>query len=192
MIWSIHLLFFLKTRAENEELREGLSEVTAQHNSVLEENQRLRAKLENLEQVLKVQLGSDNCNCELFSVLLLIMPNYLLITFWFEQHMREVAERRQQLELEHEQALAILKFKQDEIKRLQRVKNRLLYTLYFYHKHLSLMADFSLPVENGVHRPAGGNLQAPIKLGFLQQHLLCCEFEFYDQITNVTLTLVSF
>uniref|UniRef100_A0A3Q1HJA1 RIMS-binding protein 2 n=1 Tax=Anabas testudineus TaxID=64144 RepID=A0A3Q1HJA1_ANATE len=42
-----------KTRAENEELREGLSEVTAQHNSVLEENQRLRAKLENLEQVLK-------------------------------------------------------------------------------------------------------------------------------------------
>lgn len=35
--------------------------------------------------------------------------------------MREVAERRQQLELEHEQALAILKFKQDEIKRLQRV-----------------------------------------------------------------------
>uniref|UniRef100_A0A673BS58 RIMS-binding protein 2 n=1 Tax=Sphaeramia orbicularis TaxID=375764 RepID=A0A673BS58_9TELE len=41
------------TRAENEELREDLSEVTAQHNSVLEENQRLRAKLENLEQVLK-------------------------------------------------------------------------------------------------------------------------------------------
>lgn len=37
--------------------------------------------------------------------------------------MREVAERRQQLELEHEQALAILKFKQDEIKRLQRVRN---------------------------------------------------------------------
>uniref|UniRef100_A0A3Q3ANK3 TSPO associated protein 1 n=1 Tax=Kryptolebias marmoratus TaxID=37003 RepID=A0A3Q3ANK3_KRYMA len=76
----------LYTRAENEELREDLSEVRSQHNSVLEENQRLRAKLENLEQVLK--------------------------------HMREVAERRQQLELEHEQALAILKFKQDEIKRL--------------------------------------------------------------------------
>lgn len=38
--------------------------------------------------------------------------------------MREVAERRQQLELEHEQALAILKFKQDEIKRLQRVKKK--------------------------------------------------------------------
>uniref|UniRef100_A0A8C2K9Y5 RIMS binding protein 2 n=1 Tax=Cyprinus carpio TaxID=7962 RepID=A0A8C2K9Y5_CYPCA len=36
--------------------------------------------------------------------------------------MREVAERRQQLELEHEQALAILKFKQDEIKRLQRAQ----------------------------------------------------------------------
>uniref|UniRef100_A0A671L8R1 RIMS-binding protein 2 n=1 Tax=Sinocyclocheilus anshuiensis TaxID=1608454 RepID=A0A671L8R1_9TELE len=38
--------------------------------------------------------------------------------------MREVAEHRQQLELEHEQALAILKFKQDEIKRLQRAKVR--------------------------------------------------------------------
>uniref|UniRef100_A0A8K9WLB7 SH3 domain-containing protein n=1 Tax=Oncorhynchus mykiss TaxID=8022 RepID=A0A8K9WLB7_ONCMY len=38
--------------------------------------------------------------------------------------MREVAERRQQLELEHEQALAILKFKQNEIKRLQRSKVR--------------------------------------------------------------------
>uniref|UniRef100_A0A8C9VHT3 RIMS-binding protein 2-like n=1 Tax=Scleropages formosus TaxID=113540 RepID=A0A8C9VHT3_SCLFO len=35
--------------------------------------------------------------------------------------MREVAERRQQLEFEHEQALAILTFKQDEVKRLQRV-----------------------------------------------------------------------
>uniref|UniRef100_A0A4W5QH11 RIMB1/RIM3A-C-like N-terminal domain-containing protein n=1 Tax=Hucho hucho TaxID=62062 RepID=A0A4W5QH11_9TELE len=80
-----------QARVENEELREDLSEVTAQRDSVLEENQRLRAKLENLEQVLK--------------------------------HMREVAERRQQLELEHEQALAILKFKQDEIKRLQRVSS---------------------------------------------------------------------
>ncbi|XP_029704638.1 peripheral-type benzodiazepine receptor-associated protein 1-like isoform X14 [Takifugu rubripes] len=79
-----------QTQTENEELREDLSKVTAQHNSVLEENERLRAKLENLEQVLK--------------------------------HMREVAERRQQLELEHEQALAILKFKQDEIKRLQRAQ----------------------------------------------------------------------
>uniref|UniRef100_A0A8C9XNY8 RIMB1/RIM3A-C-like N-terminal domain-containing protein n=1 Tax=Sander lucioperca TaxID=283035 RepID=A0A8C9XNY8_SANLU len=47
------LLDQVSTRAENEELREDLSEVTAQHNSVLEENQRLRAKLENLEQVLK-------------------------------------------------------------------------------------------------------------------------------------------
>lgn len=45
---------------ENEELREDLSEVTAQHNSVLEENQRLRAKLENLEQVLQVLLGTDD------------------------------------------------------------------------------------------------------------------------------------
>ncbi|XP_072518510.1 peripheral-type benzodiazepine receptor-associated protein 1 isoform X2 [Salminus brasiliensis] len=79
-----------QSQVENAELREELSAVSAQHSSVLEENQRLRAKLENLEQVLK--------------------------------HMREVAERRQQLELEHEQALAILKFKQDEIKRLQRAQ----------------------------------------------------------------------
>lgn len=33
--------------------------MTAQHSSVLEENQRLRAKLENLEQVLKVLVYSD-------------------------------------------------------------------------------------------------------------------------------------
>lgn len=33
--------------------------MTAQRNSVLEENQRLRAKLENLEQVLKVLSESD-------------------------------------------------------------------------------------------------------------------------------------
>ncbi|XP_073807916.1 peripheral-type benzodiazepine receptor-associated protein 1 isoform X3 [Danio rerio] len=79
-----------QSRAENEELKEQLCVLSAQHSSVLEENQRLRAKLENLEQVLK--------------------------------HMREVTERRQQLELEHEQALAILKFKQDEIKRLQRAQ----------------------------------------------------------------------
>lgn len=59
LILSVNLHLFFKTRAENEELREDLSEVTAQHNSVLEENQRLRAKLENLEQVLKVQSWPD-------------------------------------------------------------------------------------------------------------------------------------
>ncbi|XP_029111396.1 RIMS-binding protein 2-like [Scleropages formosus] len=58
--------------------------------NALRKDQRLHAKLENLEQVLK--------------------------------HMREVAERRQQLEFEHEQALAILTFKQDEVKRLQRAQ----------------------------------------------------------------------
>uniref|UniRef100_A0A673K897 RIMS binding protein 2 n=1 Tax=Sinocyclocheilus rhinocerous TaxID=307959 RepID=A0A673K897_9TELE len=45
--------------------------------------------------------------------------------------MREVAERRQQLELEHEQALAILKFKQDEIKRLQRVSCTVVQRVHF-------------------------------------------------------------
>lgn len=38
------------------------------------------------------------------------------------QHMREAAERRQQLELEHEQALAALKAKQQEIDLLQKVR----------------------------------------------------------------------
>lgn len=37
------------------------------------------------------------------------------------QHMREAAERRQQLELEHEQALAVLHAKQQEIELLQKV-----------------------------------------------------------------------
>ncbi|XP_062391814.1 RIMS-binding protein 3C [Sardina pilchardus] len=50
-----------QSQAENEELRQELSEVSAQHNSVLEENQRLRAKLENLEQVLK-----EGMKCHIF------------------------------------------------------------------------------------------------------------------------------
>ncbi|KAJ8368364.1 hypothetical protein SKAU_G00083920 [Synaphobranchus kaupii] len=38
------------------------------------------------------------------------------------KHMRQVTERRQQLEQEHEQALAILTFKQNEVKQLQRAQ----------------------------------------------------------------------
>lgn len=141
--------------------------MTAQHNSVLEENQRLRAKLENLEQVLKVLPGSNIpwiiFNFTPFTVLL----ENIQIFFLYEQHMREVAERRQQLELEHEQALAILKFKQDEIKRLQRVRTTvLLYTLHIlqlksnpYSPHVA----FSLIMRNGGVCPAGGNLWASIK-----------------------------
>lgn len=37
------------------------------------------------------------------------------------QHMREVAQRRQQLEVEHEQAQLILQEKQEEVRRLQQV-----------------------------------------------------------------------
>lgn len=40
----------------------------------------------------------------------------------YGQHMREAAERRQQLELEHEQALAVLNAKQQEIDLLQKVR----------------------------------------------------------------------
>ncbi|XP_032373201.1 RIMS-binding protein 2 isoform X13 [Etheostoma spectabile] len=42
----------------------------------------------------------------------------------YEKHMREAAERRQQLELEHEQALAVLNAKQQEIEVLQKAKVR--------------------------------------------------------------------
>ncbi|KAF5903149.1 peripheral-type benzodiazepine receptor-associated protein 1 isoform X2, partial [Clarias magur] len=42
-----------QSQVENEELKQELSAVSARYSSVLEENQRLRAKLENLEQVLK-------------------------------------------------------------------------------------------------------------------------------------------
>lgn len=47
--------------------------MTAQHNSVLEENQRLRAKLENLEQVLKVLLGSDTLWITVIIVFLVLL-----------------------------------------------------------------------------------------------------------------------
>ena len=98
-----------------------------------------------------------------------------------EQHMREVAERRQQLELEHEQALAILKFKQDEIKRLQRVRT----TASLCHLQIYFLQKLNhqvLVFGNGGLCPAGGNLWAPMK-----HHMkLCCELEFYEQTTNVT------
>ncbi|XP_072099146.1 RIMS-binding protein 2-like isoform X7 [Mobula birostris] len=79
-----------KIKAQNNDLRGRLSVVTAERDSVLKENQRLQAKLENLEQVLK--------------------------------HMREVAERRHQLQLEHEEALTILQAKQHEVERLQQAQ----------------------------------------------------------------------
>uniref|UniRef100_H3BAH8 RIMS-binding protein 2 n=1 Tax=Latimeria chalumnae TaxID=7897 RepID=H3BAH8_LATCH len=79
-----------KVELENADLKVWLREVTQERDWALEENQRLKAKLENLEQVLK--------------------------------HMREVGERRQQLELEHEEALTSLKFKQDEVRRLQQAQ----------------------------------------------------------------------
>lgn len=68
-----------------------------------------------------------------FSLFAVLLDKNLLLP---EQHMREVAERRQQLELEHEQALAILKFKQDEIKRLQRVRTTASFVLYIFDKYL--------------------------------------------------------
>lgn len=46
------------------------------------------------------------------------------VFFSLKQHMREAAERRQQLELEHEQALAVLNTKQQEIELLQKVSDK--------------------------------------------------------------------
>lgn len=59
--------------------------------------------------------------------------------------MREVAERRQQLELEHEQALAILKFKQDEIKRLQRVRATASVAVYIFGINLYCLKSVMSP-----------------------------------------------
>ncbi|XP_046726842.1 peripheral-type benzodiazepine receptor-associated protein 1-like [Silurus meridionalis] len=57
------------------------------------------------------------------------------------KHMREAAERRQQLELEHEQALAVLSAKQQEIDLLQKVRSCLRTCLHI------LTADIFLTIK---------------------------------------------
>ncbi|KAF6082743.1 RIMS binding protein 2 [Phyllostomus discolor] len=79
-----------QVKAEYARLSLVLAAVTRERDLAVWEKCLLRAKLENLEQVLK--------------------------------HMREAAERRQQLELEHEQALAALNAKQQEIDLLQKAQ----------------------------------------------------------------------
>ncbi|XP_045699994.1 RIMS-binding protein 2 isoform X3 [Phyllostomus hastatus] len=79
-----------QVKAEYARLSHALAAVTRERDLAVWEKCQLRAKLENLEQVLK--------------------------------HMREAAERRQQLELEHEQALAALNAKQQEIDLLQKAQ----------------------------------------------------------------------
>ncbi|KAM5313142.1 RIMS-binding protein 2 isoform 12-T13 [Glossophaga mutica] len=79
-----------QVKAEYARLSHTLAIVTQERDLAVKEKCQLRAKLENLEQVLK--------------------------------HMREAAERRQQLELEHEQALAVLNAKQQEIDLLQKAQ----------------------------------------------------------------------
>lgn len=44
--------------------------------------------------------------------------------FLIFQHMKDVAGRRQQLELEHEKALQALQKKQDEVRQLQKVRKQ--------------------------------------------------------------------
>ncbi|XP_052659021.1 peripheral-type benzodiazepine receptor-associated protein 1 isoform X8 [Harpia harpyja] len=79
-----------QVESENADLRLQVVLVTKERDSVIQTNQGLQTKLENLEQVLK--------------------------------HMRNVAERRQQLEVEHKEALLILQEKQEEVRRLQQAQ----------------------------------------------------------------------
>ncbi|XP_008587131.1 PREDICTED: uncharacterized protein LOC103604350, partial [Galeopterus variegatus] len=79
-----------KVKEDYAQLSRKLTVVTRERDLAVKEKHQLKAKLENLEQVLK--------------------------------HMREAAERRQQLELEHEQALAVLNAKQQEIDLLQKAQ----------------------------------------------------------------------
>ncbi|NXK89317.1 RIMB1 protein, partial [Formicarius rufipectus] len=78
-----------QVESENADLKVQVVLVTKERDSVIQTNQGLQTKLENLEQVLK--------------------------------HMRNVAERRQQLEVEHKEALLVLQEKQEEVRRLQQV-----------------------------------------------------------------------
>uniref|UniRef100_UPI00398E3614 peripheral-type benzodiazepine receptor-associated protein 1-like n=1 Tax=Pristiophorus japonicus TaxID=55135 RepID=UPI00398E3614 len=77
-------------KVDYEHLKEALPVVTRERDLAVQEKDKLRVKLENLEQVLK--------------------------------HMREAAGRRQQLELEHVEALAVLNTKQQEIEVLQKAQ----------------------------------------------------------------------
>uniref|UniRef100_A0A8C3Y5E6 RIMS-binding protein 2 n=1 Tax=Catharus ustulatus TaxID=91951 RepID=A0A8C3Y5E6_CATUS len=79
-----------KVESENADLKLQVVLVTKERDSVIQTNQGLQTKLENLEQVLK--------------------------------HMRNVAERRQQLEVEHKEALLVLQEKQEEVRRLQQAQ----------------------------------------------------------------------
>uniref|UniRef100_A0A8C4V7E5 TSPO associated protein 1 n=1 Tax=Falco tinnunculus TaxID=100819 RepID=A0A8C4V7E5_FALTI len=80
----------LHVESENADLKLQVVLVTKERDSVIQTNQGLQTKLENLEQVLK--------------------------------HMRNVAERRQQLEVEHKEALLVLQEKQEEVRRLQQAQ----------------------------------------------------------------------
>uniref|UniRef100_A0A8C3JI29 RIMS-binding protein 2 n=1 Tax=Calidris pygmaea TaxID=425635 RepID=A0A8C3JI29_9CHAR len=80
----------MHVESENADLKLQVVLVTKERDSVIQTNQGLQTKLENLEQVLK--------------------------------HMRNVAERRQQLEVEHREALLVLQEKQEEVRRLQQAQ----------------------------------------------------------------------
>uniref|UniRef100_A0A8B9ZJP6 TSPO associated protein 1 n=1 Tax=Anas platyrhynchos TaxID=8839 RepID=A0A8B9ZJP6_ANAPL len=80
----------VSVESENADLKLQVVLVTKERDSVIQTNQGLQTKLENLEQVLK--------------------------------HMRDVAERRQQLEAEHKEALLVLQEKQEEVRRLQQAQ----------------------------------------------------------------------
>ncbi|MBZ3883452.1 RIMS-binding protein 2 [Sciurus carolinensis] len=107
-----------QVKAEYARLSRTLALVTRERDLAVKEKHQLQAKLENLEQVLKgqVQLGCSLRSADSHKG----AERGSYSTCRCDKHMREAAERRQQLEVEHEQALAVLSAKQQEIELLQK------------------------------------------------------------------------
>ncbi|KAK1787009.1 hypothetical protein P4O66_017386 [Electrophorus voltai] len=103
-----------QVKREYEWLRQALCAVTVERDCPLWKRTQLQGKLENLEQVLQGVFLSLSPSFSRFFSPPSIPPSL--------KHMRDAAERRQQLELEHEQALAVLSAKQQEIDLLQKVR----------------------------------------------------------------------
>lgn len=114
--------------------------VTKERDAALQQTQELQNRLESLGQALKVgqpqTIASSLRSCwwgtltiALWECVSVLASMWLLVS----QHMRDVAERRQQLELEHEKALLTLRKKQNEARQLQQVRRlarRLLLSLF--------------------------------------------------------------
>lgn len=104
--------------------------------------------------------------------------------------MREAAERRQQLELEHEQALAVLNAKQQEIDLLQKVK-RLPCTTMAAQEQTHVLTEPCIPAEG-----SKGNLYSKCLLEYCQMSLNSVskklfEFSLYQSIHPLSIIIGS-